>query len=261
MKKTLLALAILASVASIAQAHDSTVTGNASVSGAISNTISATSMVNGQGTSFSGAGSTGSAAATANIGGAKTVNYSSTGWKGSADVSISGSTDTASNGFGYNTSTGAGTGGATAAGWADAGSNATATGKLYDNKGSVTIAGGLDTGHPTNVSYGPDFALSVGTNQGAGAGGVAGGTYSATGHVAASTNFVKGQISGVVNDTKAVNTYASAGQFGITGFTGTLVNATVFNAGSKGAVSATGQFQTSTGTLGAYTPAVTNSAD
>ncbi len=272
MKKSFRISAVVAAlglVAGVASAHDATLTGNANVSGAISNTVTATAMVNGVGSVNSGAGSFNSSAATAQIGGKDAVSYNglfgsqlgSTGWKGSADVSAAGTTDTKTTGYAYSTQTGAGTGGATMTGWSDAGANASATAKLYGNTGNVTVGGALDTGHPTNVMHGPDITIVAGNNQAAAALGVAGGTFTAAGHVESANGYVKGQVGGAVVDTKSVTVYAATdavyGNAAVTGLPSGMQNANItqLDAGSAGTVSGSGQFQTSTGALGAYTGA------
>lgn len=274
MKNTLIALAVLALTATAAQAHDVTTTGSANVSGAINNSVSAAAQVNGLagGNSFSAAGSNASSTATAGIAAKDSTSYNglfgsslgATGYKQSADVSIVGSTDTKVSGYAYNTSVGGGSGSAASAGWSDAGSNATITSNLYNGKGTITLTGATDTGKPTNVAHGPDVGMTVGTNQGAAATGVAGGTYDAKGHVAIDQNYTtKGVVTGAVGDTKNATAYASTAQNVITGYTGQGINAQVLNAGSNSTVNASGSFTNSTTTVGNFTgvsaPIFTNS--
>lgn len=261
MKNTLIALAVLALTATAAQAHDVTTTGSANVSGAINNSVSAAAQVNGLagGSSFSAAGSAAFSNATAGIAAKDSTAYtggffSTPGYKQSADVSIVGSTDTKVSGYAYNTSVGGGSGSAASAGWADAGSNASITSNLYNGKGTITLTGATDTGKPTNVAHGPDVGMTVGTNQGAAATGVAGGTYDAKGHVAIDQNYTtKGVVTGAVGDTKNATAYASTAQNVITGYTGQGINAQVLNAGSNSTVNASGSFTNSTTTVGNFT--------
>lgn len=259
MKKSLIALAAALALSASAFAHNDdhgsynppspsvTLSGNATVAGAISNSISASSNVVGTGFSGSAAGSSASSAATAAIGGSTVTN--------GANINIGGTTDTFVSGYTNNISTGNGSGAAAASGWSDASSSATATAKLPNNAGTITLSGSLDTGLPTRVGFGPDVAVTAGTNQAASAVGVAGGEFGASGHVAVSTS-PKGTVSGEVSDVKSLTTYAStANAFGAAASNGAIVglgNNPVLNAGSQGQVNATGNFNASTDQLGAF---------
>lgn len=263
MNRSFIAAAILTLIATAASATDVKTTGNANVSGQINNSVSAAASVNGLagGNSFSAAGSVASSTATAGTAAKDSTAFNggflgigATGYKQSADVSIAGSTDTKVSGYAYNTASGGGSGSAASAGWSDAGSNATITSNLYDGKGKITLSGSTDTGKPTNVAHGPDVGMTVVTNQGAAATGVAGGTYDAKGIVSTDQNYTtKGVVTGAVGDSKNATAYASTAQNVITGYTGQGINAQVLNAGSNSIVNASGSFANSTTTVGNFT--------
>jgi hypothetical protein len=254
-----LALIASATVSATEYSTASTLTGGAKVSGYMANNVSATAQVNGLngGSSVSGAGSSGFTNATASISADHDVTVNWTGNKQSIDAKVTGTTDTKVNGFAYNTSTpGTGaTGSASSNGWADAGSIANIRGTLGNtvDGGSINVGGQIDTGHPTNVGRGPDVAMSVNTNQGAAAGGIAGGAFDATGHVDINDNFTKGTITGAVGDVKNATAYAaiSPGIGSIGGFTGQMVNPSVLNAGSSAVANVDGKFSLTNGTVSA----------
>ena len=226
-----------------------TISGSATISGAINNSVTSSAYVTGAGlpgssSSYSAAGSSALSSATATLG--ATVVSPTTANNLNVTTGLTGTTTTSVTGYAYNVSTGTGIGNASSAGWADAGSNGTISVKSPTGNATLTTTGSSDTGHP-NYSFGPDVGITVGTNQAGAAAGVAGGSYNVTGAISVNKS-VPGTITGSVSDTKATTAYGSVAQQSINGLPTNVavVNAQVLDASATSNANANGSFSLTT---------------
>ena len=248
MKKTLLALAAalvagsaLATSTTPAVGTGTSYSGGVTVSGSINNTINTGASVSGVGSSFSSAGMTSIARATATVT-APTV--ASADGTTTISGSITGSTYTLNNGFAYNVSSGAGTGSASAIG----GATASAGGNLTMNALNCDPAEGrlVLTGTAAS-STGVEIATN-GINSGGWAGVESGSEFSAQGSlsltVIPSGATIGGEVKDIKNATSFTNSGAGAINFGEAGAPAgfATVQPTVLVGNATSTVNATGSF-------------------
>lgn len=248
MKKTLLATAILASLAfsGSAFAADQSFTASLVNKGAINNTIATSATAGpGAGASYSsasgtaGASSSGYVSASFSKGGSSCVTTM-------GSVAIGGLTETHNNGVAFNVSSGSGTGSASSTGWADASLYAKAS---YAGPGqSVGLEGAIDSGS-LNHMYGTDILVNAGKNQGGFADATTTGSFGASGYVGSTichsgvcshNPSINANVFGSVSDSKDSVSTANTGTVNVVNV-GVLQQAPV-NASASTVVNVNGSF-------------------